>query len=72
MGEVIVCEPETVTSSLGLGLSGFCVWQWVESDQKWIKKKEYAAKGYQPGIGPTDPGRYDGQIVRWMCITITE
>ena len=49
-------------------LSGFCVWKWVASDQKWVKMKDYSAPGYDPGNGPADGGRYDGQIIRWASV----
>jgi hypothetical protein len=53
-------------------LSGFCVWKWVASDQIWVKIKDYSEAGYDPGTGPTNPGRYDGQIVRWASILWTD
>ncbi len=63
---------DVATSSVGMGMSGFSIWHWVERDCLWVKRKEHCAPGYQPGTGPTEPGRYDGQIVRWMCVPITD
>ena len=70
-GDITIHIDETVTNHRGR-LSGFCVWKWVAADQKWVKMKDYSEAGYDPGNGPADPGRYDGQIVRWASILWTE
>lgn len=70
-GEIIINIDQTFTGH-GHKLSGFCVWKWVASDQKWVRIKDYSEAGYNPGTGPEDPGRYDGQIIRWASITWTD
>ena len=60
--------PEVHTVTLhGQSPFGFCVWQWVEAELRWLLMKDFSAPGSKPGGGPIEPGRYEGQIVRWPC-----
>jgi hypothetical protein len=49
-------------------LTGFAVWKWDAKSCRWVKIKNYVSPGFDPGTGPTDPGRYDGQIIRWAGV----
>jgi hypothetical protein len=49
-------------------LAGFAVWKWDAKACRWHKIKDHIERGFDPGVGPTDPGRYDGQIVRWAGV----
>ncbi len=69
--DITIRIDETITGH-GHKLSGYCVWKWVASDQKWVKMKDYSEAGYAPGTGPTDSGRYDGQVIRWVSLIWTD
>jgi hypothetical protein len=53
-------------------LSGHGIWSWDHTIAIWTLVEDKSEPGYSPGNGPSDPGRFHGQTIRWASIIIEE
>jgi hypothetical protein len=65
---VLPPEPKLTIPTGSVLSSGSCLWKWVASQAEWVILEDRSASGYGPGFGPGQPGRFDGQIVRWASV----
>jgi hypothetical protein len=58
----------TTGTTTHLTASGFSFWRWTVSQSTWTMIEDRSESGFEPGKGPAQDGRFDGQIVRWASI----
>ena len=52
-----------------LKAAGYGIWKWDASRSSWQLIEDRTQAGARPGPGPSGPGRFDGQVVRWAAVT---
>ena len=53
-------------------VTGHGIWSWDTTVSIWILIEDKAEPGFEAGPGPTGPGRFHGQTVRWACVPSEE
>lgn len=66
--ETIVPSAVTTGHTGAPSLSGVAFWKWTASESQWIMVDDRSEPGFEYGDGPTQPGRFDGQTVRWASV----
>ena len=52
-------------------LAGFSIWTWDATLLVWALVEDKSGADFEPGDGPTGPGRFHGQTVRWASVPST-
>ncbi len=47
---------------------GHGIWSWDITVSTWLLIEDRSEFGFEIGLGPTGPGRFHGQTVRWACV----
>jgi hypothetical protein len=47
---------------------GHGIWSWDINISIWIMIEDKSEPGFEAGPGPTGPGRFHGQTVRWASV----
>ncbi len=50
--------------------SGVSIWKWAAAHAKWELVEDRSQPGFESGRGPTQPGRFEGQVVRWASVPV--
>lgn len=50
--------------------SGVSIWKWTAAHSKWELVEDRSAPGFESGQGPTQAGRFEGQVVRWASVPV--
>lgn len=61
-------DDDQITSSGSRPTGGIAIWSWDIAIALWNLVEDKSEPGYEPGSGPTGPGRYQGQTVRWASV----
>ena len=58
-------RPKLVSTSKPFAAGGYCIWEY--SRGAWAIKTTSHARGYHPGDPPSQPGRFEGELVKKHC-----
>lgn len=59
---------QTAGRTVHPNVTGSAFWRWTAPQAQWVMAEDRSEPGFEAGIGPTQPGRFDGQTVRWMSV----